>query len=287
VTLPEALDVNNRTRPSRWTSTARSLPEALEPAARRLIDEPCGRSAAAGRGADRGKNGTDAAHRRFPSLYSWGVTAPLICLPGCADRRSPDRPVAAGTSRWPVAAGRARVDRGPARKREPALQRPTSTTSSTSTKLKRVRARVTPRHAKAGGTSRWGDLERVADRGPPPRSWWSASRSCWNALQIELRAPVRPTRLFIAKSLPFFLEVAQPGVLQGQCPWSGVCDPHLPSSRPTFCLIRRRRQRRRAALRDAGFGRAIEGADQILLVEAECDRAGAGARRRRPLSWKR
>jgi Cof subfamily protein (haloacid dehalogenase superfamily) len=86
-----------------------------------------------------------------------------------------------------------------------------------------------------------------------------------DALQIELRAQFGE-RLFIAKSLPFFLEVAQPGVSKGSAlEW--VCDRisidavHVVSFGDGANDIE--------LLRDAGFGVAIEGADQILLDEAE------------------
>ena len=51
----------------------------------------------------------------------------------------------------------------------------------------------------------------------PPSWWWSASRRELDELAARLRAQY-DGRLFIVKSLPDFLEVAQPGVSQGQRP---------------------------------------------------------------------
>lgn len=86
-----------------------------------------------------------------------------------------------------------------------------------------------------------------------------------DALQIELRAQFGE-RLFIAKSLPFFLEVAQPGVSKGSAlEW--VCDRI--SIEPAHVVSFGDGANDIELLRDAGFGVAIEGADQILLDEAE------------------
>jgi Cof subfamily protein (haloacid dehalogenase superfamily) len=86
-----------------------------------------------------------------------------------------------------------------------------------------------------------------------------------DALQIELRAQFGE-RLFIAKSLPFFLEVAQPGVSKGSAlEW--VCDRI--SIEPGRVVSFGDGANDIELLRDAGFGVAIEGADQILLDEAE------------------
>jgi Cof subfamily protein (haloacid dehalogenase superfamily) len=86
-----------------------------------------------------------------------------------------------------------------------------------------------------------------------------------DALQIELRAQFGE-RLFIAKSLPFFLEVAQPGVSKGSAlEW--VCDRI--SIEPGHVVSFGDGANDIELLRDAGFGVAIEGADQILLDEAE------------------
>lgn len=86
-----------------------------------------------------------------------------------------------------------------------------------------------------------------------------------DALQIELRAQFGD-RLFIAKSLPFFLEVAQPGVSKGSAlEW--VCDRI--SIEPAHVVSFGDGANDIELLRDAGFGVAIEGADQILLDEAD------------------
>jgi hypothetical protein len=84
-------------------------------------------------------------------------------------------------------------------------------------------------------------------------------------LQVELRAQFGD-RLFIAKSLPFFLEVAQPGVSKGSAlEW--VCDRI--SIEPAHVVSFGDGANDVELLRDAGLGVAIEGADQILLDEAD------------------
>jgi Cof subfamily protein (haloacid dehalogenase superfamily) len=86
-----------------------------------------------------------------------------------------------------------------------------------------------------------------------------------DALQIELRAQFGE-RLFIAKSLPFFLEAAQPGVSKGSAlEW--VCDRI--SIEPAHVVSFGDGANDIELLRDAGFGVALEGADQILLDEAD------------------
>jgi Cof subfamily protein (haloacid dehalogenase superfamily) len=86
-----------------------------------------------------------------------------------------------------------------------------------------------------------------------------------DVMQDELREQFAG-RLFIAKSLPFFLEVAQPGVSKGSAlEW--VCDRI--SIDPARVVSFGDGANDIELLRDAGFGVAIEGADQILLDEAE------------------
>ena len=75
-----------------------------------------------------------------------------------------------------------------------------------------------------------GDLERWLTE-PTTKIVVVGEPELLDALQIELRAQFGD-RLFIAKSLPFFLEVAQPGVSKGSAlEW--VCDRICASSRPT------------------------------------------------------
>jgi Cof subfamily protein (haloacid dehalogenase superfamily) len=109
-----------------------------------------------------------------------------------------------------------------------------------------------------------GDLERWLSE-PTTKIVVVGEPELLDALQIELRAQFGD-RLFIAKSLPFFLEVAQPGVSKGSAlEW--VCDRI--SIEPAHVVSFGDGANDIELLRDAGFGVAIEGADQILLDEAD------------------
>jgi Cof subfamily protein (haloacid dehalogenase superfamily) len=109
-----------------------------------------------------------------------------------------------------------------------------------------------------------GDLERWLTQ-PTTKIVVVGEPELLDALQIELRAQFGE-RLFIAKSLPFFLEVAQPGVSKGSAlEW--VCDRI--SIDPTRVVSFGDGANDIELLRDAGFGVAIEGADQALLDEAD------------------
>lgn len=109
-----------------------------------------------------------------------------------------------------------------------------------------------------------GDLERWLTQ-PTTKIVVVGEPELLDALQIELRAQFGD-RLFIAKSLPFFLEVAQPGVSKGSAlEW--VCERI--SIDPASVVSFGDGANDIELLRDAGFGVAIEGADQILLDEAE------------------
>ena len=119
------------------------------------------------------------------------------------------------------------------------------------------------RHAKLEAHA-VGDLERWLTE-PTTKIVVVGEPELLDALQIELRAQFGD-RLFIAKSLPFFLEVAQPGVSKGSAlEW--VCDRI--SIEPAHVVSFGDGANDVELLRDAGFGVAIEGADQILLDEAD------------------
>ena len=119
------------------------------------------------------------------------------------------------------------------------------------------------RHAKLEAHA-VGDLERWLTQ-PTTKIVVVGEPELLDALQIELRAQFGD-RLFIAKSLPFFLEVAQPGVSKGSAlEW--VCDRI--SIPPDRVVSFGDGANDIELLRDAGFGVAIEGADQVLLDEAE------------------
>ena len=119
------------------------------------------------------------------------------------------------------------------------------------------------RHAKLEAHA-VGDLERWLTQ-PTTKIVVVGEPELLDALQIELRAQFGD-RLFIAKSLPFFLEVAQPGVSKGSAlEW--VCDRI--SIEPACVVSFGDGANDIELLRDAGFGVAIEGADQVLLDEAE------------------
>ena len=119
------------------------------------------------------------------------------------------------------------------------------------------------RHAKLEAHA-VGDLERWLTE-PTTKIVVVGEPELLDTLQIELRAQFGD-RLFIAKSLPFFLEVAQPGVSKGSAlEW--VCDRI--SIEPARVVSFGDGANDIELLRDAGFGVAIEGADQILLDEAE------------------
>jgi Cof subfamily protein (haloacid dehalogenase superfamily) len=119
------------------------------------------------------------------------------------------------------------------------------------------------RHAKLEAHA-VGDLERWLTQ-PTTKIVVVGEPELLDALQIELRAQFGD-RLFIAKSLPFFLEVAQPGVSKGSAlEW--VCDRI--SIEPAHVVSFGDGANDIELLRDAGFGVAIEGADQILLDEAD------------------
>ncbi len=119
------------------------------------------------------------------------------------------------------------------------------------------------RHAKLEAHA-VGDLERWLSE-PTTKIVVVGEPELLDALQIELRAQFGQ-RLFIAKSLPFFLEVAQPGVSKGSAlEW--VCDRI--AIEPAHVVAFGDGANDIELLRDAGFGVAIEGADQILLDEAD------------------
>ena len=109
-----------------------------------------------------------------------------------------------------------------------------------------------------------GDLERWLTQ-PTTKIVVVGEPELLDELQIELRAQFGE-RLFIAKSLPFFLEVAQPGVSKGSAlEW--VCDRI--SIAPARVVSFGDGANDIELLRDAGFGVAIDGADQALLDEAD------------------
>ena len=120
------------------------------------------------------------------------------------------------------------------------------------------------RHAKLEAHA-VGDLERWLTE-PTTKIVVVGEPELLDTLQIELRAQFGD-RLFIAKSLPFFLEVAAAGRLQGQRPASGCAT----ASRiePAHVVSFGDGANDIELLRDAGFGVAVEGADQILLDEAD------------------
>jgi Cof subfamily protein (haloacid dehalogenase superfamily) len=119
------------------------------------------------------------------------------------------------------------------------------------------------RHAKLEAHA-VGDLERWLTE-PTTKIVVVGEPELLDTLQIELRAQFGD-RLFIAKSLPFFLEVAQPGVSKGRAlEW--VCDRI--AIEPAHVVAFGDGANDIELLRDAGFGVAIEGADQILLDEAD------------------
>ena len=103
-----------------------------------------------------------------------------------------------------------------------------------------------------------------------------------DALQVELRGQFGE-RLFIAKSLPFFLEVAQPGVSKGSAlHW--VCAPPGHRSRPR-CRLRRRCQRYRAAA-GGRLRRRHRGRRSDAAAARRRDRGQGRPRTASPASWK-
>ena len=174
----------------------------------------------------------------LPYARQLGVTAPRDLLPGRADRRPGGRLVDAA----PPRAGRPRA-RGAARAGAD----------------RRARQPVRRRRALRVQGGRGGAGLR------PPRPAPAARRSATSLPGLDepttkivvvgesermdqLETSLRATfdgRLFIAKSLPTFLEVARAGRQQGQRPALGVRAPgHRPGRR---CRVRRRPERPRAA----------------------------------------
>ena len=91
-----------------------------------------------------------------------------------------------------------------------------------------------------------------------------------DGLQVELRAQF-DGRLFIAKSLPFFLEVAQPNVSKGSAlRW--VCERIVID--PAGVVAFGDGANDVELLDEAGYGVAVEDADPLLLPHARATVAG-------------
>ena len=253
MTLPEALD-HRAVRAVAMDLDRTILPEALE--LRPRLIEAVGAVAAAGMAPIVATGRMLRSSRPF--ALQLGVTAPLICYQGAliADPQSGE---------WlrhePMPVPLAREVIEACRKREQHCN--VYVDDELYVDELNVYALEYARHAKLEAHA-VGDLERWLTE-PTTKIVVVGEPELLDALQIELRAQFGD-RLFIAKSLPFFLEVAQPGVSKGSAlEW--VC--HRISIEPAHVVAFGDGANDIELLRDAGFGVAIEGADQILLDEAD------------------
>jgi hypothetical protein len=253
VTLPEALDPNT-VRAVAMDLDRTILPETLE-LRPRLIDAV--RAVAAAGVVPIVATGR-MLRSSLPFALELGVTAPLICYQGAliADPQ---------TGQWlrhePMPVPLAREVIEACRKRDQHCN--VYVDDELYVDELNVYALEYARHAKLEAHP-VGDLERWLTE-PTTKIVVVGEPELLDALQIELRAQFGD-RLFIAKSLPFFLEVAQPGVSKGSAlEW--VCDRI--SIEPAHVVSFGDGANDVELLRDAGLGVAIEGADQILLDEAD------------------
>jgi Cof subfamily protein (haloacid dehalogenase superfamily) len=253
VTLPEALDANT-VRAVAMDLDRTILPETLE-LRPRLIDAV--RAVAAAGVVPIVATGR-MLRSSLPFALELGVTAPLICYQGAliADPQ---------TGQWlrhePMPVPLAREVIEACRKRDQHCN--VYVDDELYVDELNVYALEYARHAKLEAHA-VGDLERWLTE-PTTKIVVVGEPELLDTLQIELRAQFGD-RLFIAKSLPFFLEVAQPGVSKGSAlEW--VCDRI--SIEPAHVVSFGDGANDVELLRDAGFGVAIEGADQILLDEAD------------------
>jgi Cof subfamily protein (haloacid dehalogenase superfamily) len=253
VILPEALDANT-VRAVAMDLDRTILPETLE-LRPRLIDAV--RAVAAAGVVPIVATGR-MLRSSLPFALELGVTAPLICYQGAliADPQ---------TGEWlrhePMPVPLAREVIEACRKRDQHCN--VYVDDELYVDELNVYALEYARHAKLEAHA-VGDLERWLTQ-PTTKIVVVGEPELLDALQIELRAQFGD-RLFIAKSLPFFLEVAQPGVSKGSAlEW--VCDRI--SIEPAHVVSFGDGANDIELLRDAGFGVAIEGADQILLDEAD------------------
>ena len=253
MTLPEALDPR-AVRAVAMDLDRTILPEALE-LRPRLIDAV--RAVAAAGVVPIVATGR-MLRSSLPFALQLGVTAPLICYQGAliADPQ---------TGQWlrhePMPVPLAREVIEACRKRDQHCN--VYVDDELYVDELNVYALEYARHAKLEAHA-VGDLERWLTE-PTTKIVVVGEPELLDALQIELRAQFGD-RLFIAKSLPFFLEVAQPGVSKGSAlEW--VCDRI--SIEPAHVVSFGDGANDVELLRDAGFGVAIEGAEQILLDEAD------------------
>jgi len=253
VTLPEALDATT-VRAVAMDLDRTILPETLE-LRPRLIDAV--RAVAAAGVVPIVATGRMLRSSR-PFALQMGVTAPLICYQGAliADPQ---------TGEWlrhePMPVPLAREVIEACRKRDQHCN--VYVDDELYVDELNVYALEYARHAKLEAHP-VGDLVRWLTQ-PTTKIVVVGEPELLDELQIELRAQFGE-RLFIAKSLPFFLEVAQPGVSKGSAlEW--VCDRI--SIAPARVVSFGDGANDIELLRDAGFGVAIEGSDQILLDEAE------------------
>ena len=253
MTLPEALDANT-VRAVAMDLDRTILPETLE-LRPRLIDAV--RSVAAADVVPIVATGR-MLRSSLPFALELGVTAPLICYQGAliADPQ---------TGQWlrhePMPVPLAREVIEACRKRDQHCN--VYVDDELYVDELNVYALEYARHAKLEAHA-VGDLERWLTE-PTTKIVVVGEPELLDTLQIELRAQFGD-RLFIAKSLPFFLEVAQPGVSKGSAlEW--VCDRI--SIEPAHVVSFGDGANDIELLRDAGFGVAVEGADQILLDEAD------------------
>jgi Cof subfamily protein (haloacid dehalogenase superfamily) len=258
VTLPEALDPNT-VRAVAMDLDRTILPEALE--LRPRLIEAVQAVAAAGVVPILATGRMLRSSRPF--ALQLGVTAPLICYQGAliADPQSGE---------WlrhePMPVPLAREVIEACRKRDQHCN--VYVDDELYVDELNVYALEYARHAKLEAHA-VGDLERWLTE-PTTKIVVVGEPELLDALQIELRSQFGE-RLFIAKSLPFFLEVAQPGVSKGSAlEW--VCNRI--SIEPARVVAFGDGANDIELLRDAGFGVAIEGADQILLDEADATVAG-------------
>ena len=253
MTLPEALDPR-AVRAVAMDLDRTILPESLE-LRPRLVDAV---QAVAGAGVVPIVATGRMLRSSRPFALQLGVTAPLICYQGAliADPQSGE---------WlrhePMPVPLAREVIEACRKRDQHCN--VYVDDELYVDELNVYALEYARHAKLEAHA-VGDLERWLTE-PTTKIVVVGEPELLDALQIELRAQFGD-RLFIAKSLPFFLEVAQPGVSKGSAlEW--VCDRI--SIEPAQVVSFGDGANDIELLRDAGFGVAIEGADQILLDEAD------------------
>jgi len=253
VTLPEALDATT-VRAVAMDLDRTILPETLE-LRPRLIDAV--RAVAAAGVVPIVATGRMLRSSR-PFALQMGVTAPLICYQGAliADPQ---------TGEWlrhePMPVPLAREVIEACRKRDQHCN--VYVDDELYVDELNVYALEYARHAKLEAHP-VGDLVRWLTQ-PTTKIVVVGEPELLDELQVELRAQFGE-RLFIAKSLPFFLEVAQPGVSKGSAlEW--VCDRI--SIAPARVVSFGDGANDIELLRDAGFGVAIDGADQALLDEAD------------------